>query len=47
MIDPCSDTTEKTVVRALLTIWFAVFGPPKKIITDKGRDDVEFGNKLC
>jgi hypothetical protein len=33
---PVPDTTEETVARVLLTTWFAVFGPSKKIITTEG-----------
>ena len=36
---PVRDTSSVSVARALLNTWLAVFGPPKKIISDCGRDN--------
>ena len=44
---PVPDTKAVTVARALLTTWCSVFGCPKKIISDKGRDNAEFNNQIC
>ena len=40
------DTTAPVVARALVNTWCSVFGPPKMIIADRGRDNREFGNQL-
>ena len=44
---PVRDTSSVSVARALLNTWLAVFGPPKKIISDRGRDNREFSNQIC
>ena len=44
---PVPDTKAETVARAILDNWCKVFGLPKKIISDKGRDQQEFDNTLC
>ena len=41
------DTKAETVAKAILETWCKVLGPPKRIITDFGRDGGEFDNELC